>query len=284
MNRRGLTLNVKGRLLDFEEPKVMGIVNVTPDSFYAGSRLRSRREAEERVAALRSEGAGIVDLGGCSTRPGSEAPSAEEEYARLAVGLEAVRRVWPEAVVSVDTWRAGVARRCVEEWGADIVNDVSGGTLDPAMWETVAGLRVAYVLMHMRGTPATMQGMTGYGDVTADVLTELSGKVWRLRELGVNDIIIDPGFGFAKTPGQNLRLLDTLGEFCHLGLPVLAGLSRKSMVWKPLGATPEESLEGTVALGAIALDRGADIIRVHDVRPAVQTVRLLHLMSSTRRP
>lgn len=261
--------------MDFRIPKVMGIINVTPDSFYSGSRTPGDSEILGRVLQLKEEGADILDLGGYSSRPGAEDVSAEEEYSRLARGLEIVRREWEDVPVSIDTFRACVARRCVEEWGVDIINDISGGTLDPAMWETVADLRVAYVLMHMRGTPATMQELTDYADVTAEVITDLSRKVYELRGLGVNDIIIDPGFGFAKTASQNFRLLNELGEFCRMGMPVLAGISRKSMIWRTLGITPEESYEGTVALDAIAVDRGADILRVHDVRAARQTVELL---------
>ena len=280
IDKSSLTLNIGGALMDFSTPKVMGIVNITPDSFFSQSRTEGRDVIRERVARMRGEGADILDIGGYSTRPGAADVSPDEEYSRLARALEVVREVWPDAPVSVDTFRASVARRCVEEWGVAIVNDVSGGTLDPEMWPVVAGLRVAYVLMHMRGTPQTMQSLTDYADVTADVVTDLARKVYELRGLGVNDIIIDPGFGFAKTPSQNFRLLDELGEFCRMGMPVLAGLSRKSMIWRTLGISPEESLEGTVALNAIALDRGADILRVHDVLPAVHAVRLLSMMGS----
>lgn len=270
-----LTINIKGRLMDFHTPKVMGIVNVTPDSFYSGSRTPGNQEILGRVSQMRAEGADIIDVGGYSSRSGAADVSAEEEYSRLARGLEQVRSVWEDAVVSVDTFRADVARRCVEEWGADIINDISGGTLDAGMWETVAGLGTPYVLTHTRGTPATMQSLTDYADVTADVITSLSRKVYELRGLGVNDIIIDPGFGFAKTVEQNFTLLRELGEFRRMGMPVLAGVSRKTMIWKTLGVTPSESYEGTVALGAIALYNGADILRVHDVKAAVQTARLV---------
>ncbi len=281
-----LTLNIRGRLLDLSTPRVMGIVNVTPDSFYAGSRTQTRAEVRARIAGMIADGADIIDIGGYSSRPGAGDVSPEEEYSRLCIGLEAARDVAPEIPVSVDTFRADVARRCVEEWKVDIINDIGGGKLDPAMWETVAGLKVAYVLMHMRGTPATMQSLTEYTDVTADILTELSRNIYELRGLGVCDIIVDPGFGFAKTVAQNFRLLDEIGEFRKMGLPLLAGLSRKTMIWKTLGITPEESLDGTVALGAIALDRGADILRVHDVLPAVQTVKLIEAMrgSSSHTP
>lgn len=278
-----MTLNIRGRLLDLSTPKVMGIVNVTPDSFYASGRTPDPEAVERRILQLRDEGADIVDIGGCSTRPGAEDVTPEEEYSRLSVALEAINRLWHEVPVSVDTYRADVARRCVEEWGVDIINDVAGGTLDPDMWKTVAELRVAYVLMHMRGTPSTMQTFTDYDDVTAEVITDLSRKVYELRGLGVNDIIIDPGFGFAKTVEQNFILLEELDEFCKMGMPVLAGLSRKSMIWRTLGITPEESLEGTVALNAIALQKGASLLRVHDVKAAKEVVKLHMCMEKARK-
>ncbi len=260
--------------MDFTIPKVMGIVNVTPDSFYSGSRTQTAEDIRLRVEKMVADGVDILDLGGYSSRPGADNVGAEEEYDRLARGLEVIRGCAPDIPVSIDTFRASVARRCVENWNVDIINDIGGGTLDPDIQETVAELGSVYVLMHMRGTPSTMQTLTDYDDVTADVIADLAKKVYHLRGLGVNDIIIDPGFGFAKTVAQNFRLLDELGEFCKMGMPVLAGISRKTMIWKTLGITPDESLEGTVALDAFALDRGADIIRVHDVLPAVQTVRL----------
>lgn len=260
--------------MDFTIPKVMGIVNVTPDSFYSGSRTQTAEDIRLRVEKMVADGVDILDLGGYSSRPGADNVGAEEEYDRLARGLEVIRWCAPDIPVSIDTFRASVARRCVENWNVDIINDIGGGTLDPDIQETVAELGSVYVLMHMRGTPSTMQTLTDYDDVTADVIADLAKKVYHLRGLGVNDIIIDPGFGFAKTVAQNFRLLDELGEFCKMGMPVLAGISRKTMIWKTLGITPDESLEGTVALDAFALDRGADIIRVHDVLPAVQTVRL----------
>lgn len=267
-------------ILSLERPRVMGILNVTPDSFYSGSRCPAAEEARQRVAQIRDEGADIIDIGGYSTRPGAPEVTAEEEYSRLCVGLEAVRELWPEAVVSVDTFRADVAAKCVREWGADIVNDVAGGTLDPEMWPAVAELGCAYILMHMRGTPSTMQTLTDYSDVTADVLSDLAFKADKLHAMGVADVIADPGFGFAKTVEQNYRLLDDLEVFRQLGLPLLAALSRKSMIWRPLGITPEESLPGTVALDAVALLKGADLIRVHDVRAAVETVKLLGMLPS----
>lgn len=275
-----LFINVGGNLMDFRSPKVMGIVNVTPDSFYGGSRVETAEAVRRRVAEMRRDGADIIDIGGFSSRPGASDVSPEEEYNRLAGGLEAVRIEWPEAIVSVDTFRAEVARRCVEEWNVAIVNDIGGGTLDPDMWNTVAELGVTYVLMHMRGTPATMTGLTDYGDVTAEVLSDLAFKLAKLREAGVADVIIDPGFGFAKTVEQNYRLLADLREFRVLGAPLLAGLSRKTMIWKTLGVTADEARDGTIALDTVALMNGADILRVHDVRPAVETIKLLEQLPS----
>ncbi len=278
-----LTLNIRGRLVDLSSPKVMGIVNVTPDSFYSGSRTDSYESLRARILQLREEGADIVDIGGCSTRPGAADVDADEEYTRLCRALEVVKEIWPEVPVSIDTFRASVARKCVEEWGADIINDIAGGTLDPDMWQTVAELRAAYVLMHMRGTPATMQQHTDYADVTAEVITDLSRKVYDLRGLGVCDIIIDPGFGFAKTVDQNFQMLDELHEFCRMGLPILAGVSRKTMIWKTLGVSPEESLTGTIALNTIALRKGASILRVHDVKAAKEVVMLHDAMKRASR-
>ena len=269
-----MTINIKGQLMDFATPKVMAIINVTPDSFFSGSRMQTAADITSRIRQVRGEGADILDIGGYSSRPGADVVSPDEEYSRLARGLEIVRKEWPEAVVSIDTFRSDVARRCIEEWGADIVNDISGGTLDQEMWPMVGQLKPVYVLMHMRGNPSTMQSLTDYDDVTAEVITDLSRKCYELRGLGVNDIIIDPGFGFAKTVRQNFQILNELGEFCKMGMPVLAGLSRKSMIWKTLGVTPEDSLTGTIALNSIALDRGANILRVHDVKAAVETVKL----------
>ena len=277
-----LTINISGKLMDFECPKVMGIINVTPDSFYSGSRAGSAVAVAERAADMLAKGADILDIGGYSSRPGAEDISADDEYRRLALGLEAVRKVAPDAVVSVDTFRADVARRCVEDWGVQIINDIGGGTLDPDMWPVVVSLRVAYILMHMRGTPSTMSSMCDYSDVTAEVISDLAFKTDRLRDMGVADIIIDPGFGFAKNLEQNFEMLDHFEEFGKMGMPVLAGMSRKSMIWRALDTTPEESLYGTVALHTVALMKGADIIRVHDVGPAVDTVRLLQHMDKKK--
>lgn len=234
-----------------------------------------------RALRMIEEGADFLDIGGYSSRPGCDDVSAEEEYSRLAMALEQVRGVAPDAVISVDTFRASVARRCVEEWNVQIINDIGGGTLDPDMFATVAELGVAYVLMHMRGTPETMTSMTDYADVTAEVVSDLAFKLAELHQLGVADVIVDPGFGFAKTMEQNFELLGHLEEFRILDCPVLAGLSRKSMIWRTLGCTPEESLNGTTVLNTLALDRGASILRVHDVKAAREAVAL-HTLTKSR--
>lgn len=264
-----LSVNIRGRLLDFHRPLVMGILNVTDDSFYGGCRAGNVDEVTRRIRAIRDEGADCIDIGACSTRPGSRPVDADTEWRRLSSALSAVRSEWRDAVVSVDTFRADIAERCVDA-GADIINDISGGLLDTDMFDTVARLRVPYVLTHMRGTPATMSGLTEYKNVTADVLTELAFRIRDLRERGVCDIILDPGFGFAKTVEQNYELLANLGEFVKIGLPLLVGVSRKSMIWRPLGISPEDALPGTMALNAAAILAGANIIRVHDVADAVQ--------------
>lgn len=271
-------LNIGGRLVRFSRPQVMGILNATPDSFYKGSRCGGAASAEERARVMLGEGADMIDVGGCSTRPGAPDVSSDEEYRRLAEALEGVRKAAPDIIVSVDTWRASVARKCVEEWGVQIINDVSGGTLDPEMFATVADLKVPYVLMHMRGTPAEMQLMTDYSDVTAEVVEWLARHLAELRQLGVADVIVDPGFGFAKTVEQNFRLLGELEAFRQLDAPLLAGISRKSMIWKTLQCSPEESLNGTTVLNTIALQKGVQILRVHDAKAAAEAVRLTQLM------
>lgn len=273
IKKENLYMRVRGRLVSFAEPKVMGILNVTSDSFYGGCRALDAGAIEARICQIRDEGADIIDIGACSTRPGSEPVDACTEWRRLEQAIDATRRLWPEAVVSVDTFRADVAHRCIEA-GADIINDISGSG-DPEMFRTVAELQVPYILMHMRGTPATMQTLTDYADVTADVLTELAYKVRELRELGVCDIILDPGFGFAKTVEQNWEMMRHLDEFVKTGLPVLAGISRKTMLWKPLGLTPADVLPATIAANMLALQGGADILRVHDVGAARQLIQIL---------
>lgn len=267
------TLNIRARLVTFDRPAVMGILNVTPDSFFSGSRAMSAYDIERRVETMLTQGVDIIDIGACSTRPGAEPVADDEETARLSRGMEIVRRLAPDIPVSVDTFRASVARRAVTTMGCDIVNDVSGGTLDDNMVATVADLHCPYILMHMRGTPTTMQTLTEYGDdVTATVISELQRQVRRFEQAGVADIIIDPGFGFAKTVDQNYAVMAGLRRFAIFGRPVLVGISRKSMITKALSIRADEALEATTALNAYALDRGADILRVHDVAAARQAV------------
>lgn len=268
-------LNIKGTLMSLSTPVVMGILNVTPDSFYADSRKQTEAAIEERIQAILSEGAQIIDIGGYSFRPDAAEVSPEEEMERLAFALKILNAHYPEAIVSVDTFRAGVARRCVEEYGAAIINDISGGELDPGMFATVAELKVPYIMMHMRGTPQTMQQHTDYADMMEEIMLYFAAKVRELHLLGVSDVILDPGFGFSKTVSQNYQLMGHLKEFEVFGLPLLVGISRKSMIYKFLGGTPAESLNGTTVLNTYALLNGADILRVHDVRAAVEAVKLV---------
>ena len=272
------SLNLKGRLVTIDRPWVMGIINVTPDSFYSGSRVADERTLIERVQTMMADGADVIDLGACSTRPGSESVDALGEMQRLKWALAAIRRVAPDAIISVDTYRAEVARRCVEDWQVDIINDISGGTLDMDMFDTVASLRVPYVLMHMRGTPETMSSMTDYNDVTDEVIEWLANRMGELRQRGVADIIADPGFGFAKTMEQNYEMLARLDEFHVLNVPLLVGVSRKRMIYTPLQCEANEALNGTTVINTLALQQGAHFLRVHDVKAAVQAVKLTSLV------
>lgn len=273
------SLNIHGRLIEYDRPTVMGIINVTPDSFYAGSRVNAD-EIGRRVRDMMDDGADMIDIGGYSSRPGAAAVSETEEIDRLAAGIAALREVSPDIVVSVDTFRASVAKIAIEQMGADIINDISGGDLDDDMFETVANLNVPYILMHMRGTPADMQTMTDYPDgVTAEVLRDLSVKLRKLRLAGVSDVIVDPGFGFAKTLEQNYRLMADLPMFAELlDAPVLVGISRKSMVTRCLGVPASDALNGTTALNTIALLKGAQILRVHDVKACAEAVRIVSML------
>ena len=270
-----LTLNLSGRLVSLEKPLVMGIVNVTPDSFFAGSRIDGAKALRERLDTLVREGAALADLGAYSSRPGAEEVSPEEERRRLRPALQILRDEYPDLPVSVDTFRSDVARMAVEEYGASMINDISGGGLNPAMYRTMAELQVPYILMHMKGDPQTMQQQASYSDVTLEVIDYFAQRVGQLLELGVHDIILDPGFGFSKTTAQNYELLAQLGSLVEaFTQPLLVGVSRKSMIYRPLGITPEEALSGTTFVHALALERGAKILRVHDVRPAVEAVQL----------
>ena len=269
------TLNLHGRLIEYSRPAVMGVLNITPDSFCSSSRAQTRADIMAAAERLVSDGADMLDLGAYSSRPGADEVPAEEEMARLDLGIHAVREaVGDDIPISIDTFRADVAEKAIG-WGGDIINDIAGGTLDPEMFATVARLRVPYILMHMRGTPATMQTMTDYGDVVADVISELSFKIAELQELGVADIIVDPGFGFAKTLDQNYRLLAHLADFAILGRPVLAGMSRKSMLTRLLGIDAADALTPTAIAGTLALERGAAILRVPDPREAAQSVTII---------
>lgn len=270
------SINIGGRLMTIDRPQVMGILNVTPDSFYSGSRCGvDEAVIRGRVRQMLDEGADMIDIGGYSSRPGADDISPEEELDRLRTGLKIIAEEAPDMIVSVDTFRADVARRCVEECGAHIINDISGGDLDSDMFATVASLHVPYILMHMRGTPATMTRLTDYECVTADVIKDLQAKACKLRLLGVNDIIIDPGFGFSKTVEQNYELMRNLNEFINMNFPILVGISRKSMIYRLLGTSAEEALNGTTVLNTMAALQGSHILRVHDVKAAVETVKIV---------
>ena len=263
-------------LFDFSQPRVMAILNVTPDSFFAGSRMPDAPHVERRVREAVAEGASIIDVGGYSSRPGADEVSPDEEWRRVELGVEAVRRLAPGMAISVDTFRSEVAARAIERFGPLIINDISAGELDPAMPAVAAKYGVPYIAMHMKGDPKTMQSLTDYKrDITAEVVAYFEARVAALLAAGIarEHLVLDPGFGFAKTTEQNYELLAGLHRLCALGYPVLAGLSRKSMIYRVLGVTPAQSLAGTVALGWECLRQGAAILRVHDVREAVDTVR-----------
>lgn len=273
MNRK--TINLKGTLRSLDEPIVMGILNATPDSFYAGSRQQSEADVVQRIETIISEGGALIDVGGYSSRPDAADVSEADEWARLEPVLSRLQRDYPQVPVSVDTFRSAIARRAVEEYGVAMINDISGGSLDEGMYATIATLGVPYVLMHMRGTPRTMQQQTDYDDVVEAVMMYFASELRTLRRLGVIDVILDPGFGFAKTLDQNYTLMRALSEFeARFEEPLLVGISRKSMIYRLLGGTPDDSLNGTTVLHTYALMHGANILRVHDVRAAVEAVRL----------
>tara|TARA_B100000965_G_scaffold385065_1_gene385924 strand:+ start:3614 stop:4471 length:858 start_codon:yes stop_codon:yes gene_type:complete len=267
------TLNINGNLVSLEEPQVMGIINVTPDSFYSDSRVSQETAILKKAEQMLTEGALILDIGGYSTRPGAAEVLPQEEIKRVTTALNLIATKFPEALLSVDTFRSVVARQAVCA-GAHIVNDVSGGSLDEDMWQEVANLKVPYILMHMRGTPQTMNSKNVYDNLLIDIGKELRIAVEQLQQLGVADIVVDPGFGFAKSMEQNYELLRNLGYLKRLGLPLLVGISRKSMIYKKLSISPEEALNGTTALHMAALQQGASILRVHDVKEAKQTIDL----------
>jgi dihydropteroate synthase len=277
-----LSINVKGCLLDFSVPQVMGILNLTPDSFYEGSRMRTDVEITNRVEQILKEGASIIDIGAYSSRPNAEHITAEEEMKRLRRGLEILNRNHPEAIISVDTFRAEVAEICVQEYGVAIINDVSGGEMDERMFETVARLNVPYIVTHIQGTPQNMQQKPHYDNLMKEVFMSFARKVQQLRDLGVKDIILDPGFGFGKTMEHNYELLFHLEDFKMFELPILVGFSRKSMITKLLNIIPQEALNGTVVLNTVSLLKGAHIIRVHDVKEAVEAVKIIGKLMSCK--
>lgn len=272
------TINVRGRLLDLSEPQVMGILNVTPDSFYDGSRKQTEEEIRSRVKQIIAEGGSMIDIGAYSSRPGADDVSPEEEMERLRHGMTILRAIAPDVSVSVDTFRADVAKMSVEELGVDIINDISGGELDKDMFATVAKLGVPYILMHMKGTPQNMQQAPHYDDLIKEILLYFAEKVQMLRDLGQKDIILDPGFGFAKTLEHNYELMNHMEELKIFELPILSGISRKSMIYKLLGTSPQEALNGTSVLNTISLMKGASILRVHDVKEAVEVVKIFKAM------
>lgn len=279
MNKRTqYTINVNGKLIDLGQPQVMGILNVTPDSFYSGSRKQSEEDIRNRAKQIVDEGGQMIDIGAYSSRPGADDVSTEEEMARLRKGMKIVSEMAPGMPVSVDTFRADVAKMCVEELGVGIINDISGGELDKNMFATVAKLGVPYILMHMKGTPQTMQQAPHYDDLMGDVLLYFAEKTQQLRDLGQKDIILDPGYGFAKTIEHNYHLLNHQEMLKVFELPLLVGISRKSMIYRLLGTSPEESLNGTSVLNTIALQKGASILRVHDVKECVEVVKIVEMM------
>lgn len=271
-------INVNGSLMDLSKPCVMGILNVTPDSFYEGCRMQTETDITYRVEQIIKEGAGMIDIGAYSSRFNAKNVSPQEEMERLRMGLTVLRKVQPHAIVSVDTFRADVARMCVEEYGVAIINDIAAGEMDKDMFRTVAKLNVPYIMMHMKGTPQNMQQHPHYDDFLKDVFLYFTRKVQQLRDMGVKDLILDPGFGFGKTMKHNYELLAHLEEFRVFELPLLVGVSRKSMIYNLLGTTSQEALNGTTVLNTLSLLKGADILRVHDVREAVETVKIVEAM------
>lgn len=268
------TLNLRGKLYPLDEPQIMGILNVTPDSFFAESRTSDDEQIATRVKQMMDEGADMIDIGGYSSRSGADDVSPQEEMKRLRRGLRIVRKLYPNVPISVDTFRADVARMCIEEEGADLINDIAAGMMDRQMFKTVARLGVPYIMMHMQGTPETMQLDPHYNNLRREVMLYFAERIDRLCQMGAKDIIIDPGFGFGKTVEHNYELMNHLEDFSVFNLPILVGISRKSMIYKLIGGTPQTSLNGTTVLNTIALTKGAHILRVHDVKQAVEAKRI----------
>ena len=277
-------INVKGQLLDLDYPRVMGILNVTPDSFYADSRKQSEEEIIARVQQIHDEGGEIIDLGAYSSRPNADHISTAEEMSRLQKALKIINQNFPNAILSVDTFRADVAKMCVEEYGVAIINDIAAGMMDDRMFTTVAQLGVPYIMMHMQGTPQDMQKDPHYDNIVKEILYYFSEKVQRLRDLGAKDLILDPGFGFGKTVAHNYELMEHMEEFSIFELPILVGISRKSMIYKLLGGGPDNALNGTSVLNTVALMKGANILRVHDVKEAVEVVKMITTLKGMNKP
>ena len=269
-------IRCRGELIDLSSPKVMGILNITPDSFYNGGRYTTREAIFKRIEKLASEGADFIDIGGYSSRPGAKHIESEEEIRRLDLGLKIVKKKFPDILISVDTFRSEVAEFAVKEYGVDLINDISAGETDPKMFETIALWNIPYIMMHMKGTPQNMQKNPEYKDVMKELIMFFSGKVNSAKQDGIIDIIIDPGFGFGKTLNHNYTILNHLDDLKILGLPIMIGLSRKSMIYKLLQINPEEALNGTSILNTLALEKGANIIRVHDVKEARQAISLIN--------
>lgn len=274
-----MTLNCKGSLIDLQQPKVMGVLNLTPDSFYDGGKYQDQKSILIRTEQMLAEGATFIDVGAYSSRPGADDISENEELKRIIPVVSLLVQHFPDIVLSIDTFRSRVAQQCIEH-GAAIINDISAGVLDPLMMETVAKMKVPYIMMHMKGTPQTMKDLNTYNDLIEDICFYFSEKIAAARALGIHDIVIDPGFGFAKNITQNYELLQKFSLFQTFEVPLLAGLSRKSMIYKVLGQTPDEALNGTTALHMIALVKGAKILRVHDVKEAVECVALFEKLSA----
>ena len=273
-----MTINCKGHLIDLSSPKVMGILNITPDSFYDGGKHNSEKAIIKHVEQMLLEGATFIDIGAYSSKPGADFVSEDEELARILPIITRVLKEFPEALLSIDTFRSSVAKECIQ-MGAALINDISAGKLDDTMLNTVADLHVPYIMMHMRGTPQTMQKQTVYNNLVKDILFYFSERIAAARQLGIVDMIIDPGFGFAKTLEQNFELLNQLELFNMLELPLLVGVSRKSMIYKTLQNSASEALNGTTALNTIALQKGANILRVHDVKEAIETIKLVQSLN-----
>ncbi|MDC0389716.1 MAG: dihydropteroate synthase [Flavobacteriaceae bacterium] len=275
-----MTINIKGKLMDFSSPKIMGILNITPDSFYDGGMFDSNKKILKQVEKMLEDGADIIDIGGCSSKPGSKKVITDDEIKRVIPTIELIKSKFNEAIISVDTFRSEVAKKAVNS-GASIVNDISAGELDPNMFNCVAELGIPYIMMHMQGSPQTMQNKPKYNNVVNDIITNLSKKIFRARELGIIDIVVDPGFGFGKTLEHNYQILNDLSFFKELDCPILVGISRKSMIYKILNNDPKNALNGTTCLNTVALSKGANILRVHDVKEAKEIIKLTNFLVSS---